>query len=187
MWVWHRGATVVAERMRQILTPLDEFMAKIVSGNIPRVPGTAVFLTRTATGTPPVMARHVAHNRALHEHCFILKVTILPVPWLRGRERLKIKEICPNIWRGEAYFGFMETPDVPTLLENSAALGCTVDIGDITYYIGHEKVVHREDGKGLPLWQEKIFSIMERNSVHYGDVLGLPNDQVIEIGRQIAI
>ena len=187
MWIWHRGATVVAERMREILTPLDQFMAQIESGNIPRVPGTAVFLTRTATGTPPVMARHVAHNRALREHCFILKVTILPVPWLRDRERLQLKEICPNIWRGEAFYGFMENADVPALLEGSKALGCVVDVDDVTYYIGQEKVVHREDGKGLPLWQEVVFGIMERNSVHYGDVLRLPSDNVIEIGRQIAI
>ncbi len=49
---------------------------------IPRVPGTAVFLTRTERDTPPVMVWHVKHNRALHEHLFVLRVEILSVPWV---------------------------------------------------------------------------------------------------------
>ena len=53
---------------------------------IPRVPGTAVFLTRTERDTPPVMVWHVKHNRALHEHLFVLRVEILPVPWVASAQ-----------------------------------------------------------------------------------------------------
>src|SRR6202043_3790347 len=47
MWIWHRGAAAVAMRMREALIPVPEFMAGIAAKNIPRVPGSAVFLTRT--------------------------------------------------------------------------------------------------------------------------------------------
>ncbi|MGH6680640.1 MAG: KUP/HAK/KT family potassium transporter [Bradyrhizobium sp.] len=57
----------------------------------------------------------------------------------------------------------------------------------LTYYVGHETVIGREDGKGLPGWQEQIFAAMERNSQHVSDFFRLPNDQVVEIGRQVAI
>ena len=40
---------------------------------------------------------------------------------------------------------------------------------------------------GLPGWQEQIFAVMERNAVHVSDFFSLPNDQVVEIGRQIPI
>src|SRR5260370_21677946 len=51
MWIWHRGAAAVAVRVREALIPVPEFMARIVEKKIPRVPGTAVFLTRTERDT----------------------------------------------------------------------------------------------------------------------------------------
>ena len=188
MMVWHRGATVVAARMREQLTPIGTFMAQIASGQIARVPGTAVFLTRTNKDTPPVMAWQVRYNKALHAEVFILHIKILPVPWLKDdQERLTLTAMAPDVWRGEARYGFMERPDVPALLESCKARGCAVDLDDVTYYIAHETVVHRDDGHGLPHWEEMLFGLMERNTVHYADFLKLPDDQVVEIGRHIAI
>ena len=186
MAVWHRGATTVAERMREQLTPIDDFMAQIKAGRIARVPGTAVFVTRTNRDTPPVMAWQVKYNKALHKEVFILHVRILPVPWLKD-DRLTLAEMAPDVWRGEARYGFMERPNVPALLESCKARGCAVELDDVTYYLAHETVVHREDGRGIPLWEEMLFGLMERNAVHYADFLKLPDDQVVEIGRHIAI
>jgi len=187
MWIWHRGSAAVAARMHEALIPVPEFMAEIAAKNIPRVPGTAVFPTRTERDTPPVMVWHVKHNRALHEHLFVLRVEILSVPWVASHNRLSIEEVAPNYWRADARFGFMERPHIPELLATSKALGCTIDLADVTYYVGHETVIGREDGKGLPVWQERMFAVMERNAVHVSDFFSLPTDQVVEIGRQIAI
>ena len=187
MWIWHRGAAAVSARMHEALIPVAGFMADIAARKIPRVPGTAVFLTRTERDTPPVMVWHVKHNRALHEHLFVLRVEILSVPWASSGNRMSIGEVAPNYWRAEARFGFMERPHIPELLASSKSLGCTIDLNDVTYYVGHETVVGREDGRGLPAWQERFFAVMERNAVHVSDFFSLPNDQVVEIGRQIAI
>jgi len=162
-------------------------MQRIKAANVPRVPGTAVFLTRTERDTPPVMIWHVKHNRALHEHIFVLRVEIQSIPWVSSSNRLAITELVPNFWRAEARFGFMERPHIPELLADSKSLGCTVDLNDVTYYVGHETVISREDGMGLPAWQERIFAVMERNAVHVSDFFSLPSDQVVEIGRQVAI
>jgi KUP system potassium uptake protein len=187
MWIWHHGAAAISSRMHEALIPVDEFMARLKAANVPRVPGTAVFLTRTERDTPPVMVWHVKHNRALHEHVFVLRVEIQSVPWVSSGKRLTIEEVAPNFWRAEAHFGFMERPHIPELLAASKSLGCTADLNDLTYYVGHETVVGREDGLGLPAWQERFFAVMERNAVHVSDFFSLPNDQVVEIGRQIAI
>src|SRR6202011_892096 len=47
MWIWHRGSAAVAARMHEALIPVPKFMAGIAARKVPRVPGTAVFLTRT--------------------------------------------------------------------------------------------------------------------------------------------
>ena len=187
MWIWHRGSAAISMRMHEALIPVPEFMAKLASRNVPRVPGTAVFLTRTERDTPPVMVWHVRHNRALHEHVFVLRVEIQSVPWVASRNRITLEEVAKNFWRAEARFGFMERPHIPELLMTSKSLGCTIDLSDVTYYVGHETVVGREDGMGLPAWQERFFAVMERNAVHVSDFFSLPNDQVVEIGRQVSI
>ena len=187
MWIWHRGAAAISMRMHETLIPVPEFLARIAAKNIPRVPGTAVFLTRTEKDTPPVMVWHVRHNRALHEHVFVLRVEIVSVPWVSSRNRVTISEVTPNFWRAHARFGFMERPHIPDLLISSESLGCTINLDDVTYYVGHETVVAREDGMGLPAWQERFFAVMERNAVHVSDFFSLPNDQVVEIGRQVSI
>jgi KUP system potassium uptake protein len=177
----------VMERVHESLIPIPDFMTKIRSDNIPRVPGTAVFLTRTTQDTPPVMVWHVKHTRALHEQLLVLRIEILSVPWLASQGRIIVREIVPNFWRVEARYGFMERPDVPELLLASVSNGCTVNLSDVTYYIGRDTVLRREDGKGLPGWQEAVFAMMERNAAHVSDFFKLPGDQVVEIGRLISI
>jgi KUP system potassium uptake protein len=187
MWIWHRGAAAVTSRIHEALIPVGEFMDRIKAANVPRVPGSAVFLTRTERDVPPVMVWHVKHNRALHEHLFVLRVEIHSVPWISSGKRMTIEEVAPDFWRGHAHFGFMERPHIPELLAAGKSLGCTIDLADVTYYVGHETVIAREDNTGLPVWQEMFFAVMERNAVHVGDFFSLPSDQVVEIGRQIAI
>ncbi len=187
MWIWHRGWAAVMDRVGKSLVPVPQFMQEVKARGIPRVPGTAVFLTRTEQGTPPVMQWHVKHNRALHEHLLVLRVEILPIPRVASGNRMTVEQVAPNFWRAEARFGFMERPHIPELLATGKSLGCTVDLDDVTYYVGHETVIGREDGKGLPAWQEGLFAVMERNAVHVSDFFSLPNDQVVEIGRQISI
>lgn len=58
----------------------------------------------------------------------------------------------PGFWRATAHYGFMERPDIPLLLAKARELGCPVDPADASYYIGHDTVVGREEGYGLPGW-----------------------------------
>jgi KUP system potassium uptake protein len=62
-----------------------------------------------------------------------------------------------------------------------------VSLDDVTYYVGHETIVHRDDRQALPHWLEGLFAFMQRNSVHVSDFFRLPADAVVEIGRQISI
>jgi KUP system potassium uptake protein len=187
MLVWHRGARAVAVRLQETAMPIATFMARITEGRIARVPGTAVFLTRTERDAPPVMVWHVKHNRALHERLFVLTVTTESVPWLDDGDRLKFEEVAPRFWRAKARFGFMERPDIPALLRTAHAGGCGLDLSDVTYYVGHETIVPTDDAKGLPRWLEALYALMQRNSLHVSDYFKLPPDAVVELGREIAI
>jgi len=118
---------------------------------------------------------------------FIFSIATELVPFVDEDERLTLKEILPGMWRARARYGFMEHPDVPALVQKARAAGCDVDTSDVTYFVGHETVVRREDGKGLPRWVEAIFAFLQRNSVHITDYFRMPPDTVVEIGREIVI
>jgi KUP system potassium uptake protein len=187
MWVWHLGSQAEWARIQDYLMPIDELLRQLDEEHIPRVPGTAVFLTRTQKDAPPVLVWHLKHNRALHERVFILTTLVEPVPRVHQGERLKVDELGPRMWRATARFGFMERPDIPALLRQANALGCTLKLDDVTYYVGHETVIHRRDGKGLPHFVETVFAYLQRNSTHVSDYFRLPPDAVVELGREIAI
>ena len=187
MLIWHTGARAVSARLQETVEPIATFMARIAEGRIPRVPGTAVFLTRTERDAPPVMVWHLKHNRALHERLFVLTVRTEAVPWIADATRVTFEEIAPRLWRATARYGFMERPDIPALLRTARAGGCGVGLADVTYYVGHETVVPSDSEKGLPRWLEALFAAMQRNSVHVSDYFKLPRDAVVEIGREIAI
>jgi len=187
MQIWHAGTIAVHERIASALTPLDDFVARLEKDNIPRVPGTAVFLTRAQSETPPVLEWYVKHARALHKHVFILCVLTDPTPWSRYVERLKMEHFKHGFTRGISHFGFMERPDVPDLLREAVLDGCKLDLEDVTFFVGHETIIPRGPGMGMPRPIEAAYAFMQRNAAHATEYFRLPHNAVVEIGREIAI
>ncbi len=187
MWIWHRGTSAVRARVMADEVPLKEFVETIRSPDIARVPGSAVFLTRADSETPPVLVWHVRKNRSLHEYVLILKLVVTPSPRTKSSERLHIERITDKLWRIEASHGFMERPNVLAILDDCRTKGVGMKREDVTFYVGRETIVPREGRGGIPHWQEAIFAAMARNSLRITDVLKLPHNQVVEIGREVAI
>ena len=187
MWVWHRGSGAVVARLFESPVPIADFVAETLAADPPRVRGTAVFLTRQDKNAPPVLTWHLAHNKALHEHVLILTVMTRNVPYTASGTRFDVRKIAPGVWQADATFGFMDYPDIPALIAGAGDHGCDIGFDDVTYYVGHATIVPRRDGRGLPGWQVALYAAMARNSCHVGDILALPQEQTVELGRQVAI
>jgi KUP system potassium uptake protein len=187
MYVWHKGTAAVAARLSEAVQPIATVMEQVARDQVPRVPGTAVFLTRTERDAPPAMLWHLKHSRALHRQVVIVNVQTGSVPWVAEDRRLQVEQIATEVWRLRSRFGFMERPDLPALLRQAQEVGCAVDLSDVTYFVGHETVVPSEDRGGLPRWMEIGFAFLQRNSTHVTDYFRLPVDNVVEIGREVAV
>ena len=187
MWIWHRGTSAVRARVIADEVPLKKFIETIGAHDVARVPGSAVFLTRADSETPPVLVWHVRKNRSLHEYVLILKLVVTSSPRTKPSERLQIERVADKFWRIEARHGFMERPNVLAVLDDCRTKGVEINREDVTFYVGHETIIPREGRRGIPRWQEAIFAAMARNSVRITDVLKLPHNQVVEIGREVAI
>ena len=187
MDIWHNGTVAVAKVLRSQAVPVDTYMADLAARGVARVPGTAVFLTRTSTDTPPVLRWHVRQNRALQRDVVALTVTIAAVPRIEPERRVTVERLGPDFWRLTAKFGFMERPDIPALLQHAREKGCTMPLDDVTYYVGRETVMRRATKPRVAAIFEKWFAFMLRNSAHVSEFLSVPSDQIVEIGRLVEI
>ena len=187
MLVWQKGNAAVQKQADEMEIPISDIVARIASGDIPRVSGTAVFLARLTRDVPPIVVWYLRHIRSLHGSIVIVNVVTELVPYVAAEDRVDVHEIAPRAWRAHAHFGFMEQPDIPALLQHVQAKGYPLDSTNVTYFIGHERVVPREDGKGLPRLVQSTFAFLLRNSSEAVEYFRLPRDMVVEIGRQFAI
>jgi KUP system potassium uptake protein len=187
MLVWQKGSAAVQKQVDEMQIPITNIVAQLASGNIPRVPGTAVFVARLTRDVPPIVVWHLRHIRSLHGSIVIVNVVTELVPYVAAEDRVDVREIAPQVWRAHAHFGFMEQPDLPALLQRAKARGYPVDPSNVTYFIGRESVVPRDDGKGLPPIVQSTFAFLLRNSSEAIEYFRLPRDMVFEIGRQFAI
>ncbi len=188
MYIWHRGMEAVSWRIAGSSLPLVDFCANLQKNNIARVPGTAVFLTRAQSATPPIIAWHVRTNRSIHQQVIAVTVIMESRSYIASAQRVSVEEVWPGFWRVIAHYGFMQRPSLPALAKVVQQKDPRIDLSDVVYYIGTETVVPSNDRKSaMPRWQEAIFAAMDRNAAHLSDFLQLPPDQVVEIGRQIPI
>ncbi|CAM2753726.1 KUP system potassium uptake protein [Legionella steigerwaltii] len=187
MLIWHIGTRAVSERLSQVVRPINAFMTQIAEEQIARVPGTAVFLTRTSQDAPSVLIWHVRQNRALQKNVFILKVETKSIPWVKSTDRIILNEIYPNVWRVVASYGFMEHPNIPRVLRQVISKNNLV-LDDIIYYVGHATIISRaKGGNRLPTWIGKLYAFMQRNALHESEYFQLSPDAVVEIGRQVDV
>src|SRR5690606_8918195 len=72
MTTWRRGRQELAIVFTEATLPIEIFLADLAAGSVHRVPGTAVFMTSTPRGVPPVLLHHVKHNKILHDQVVLL-------------------------------------------------------------------------------------------------------------------
>jgi KUP system potassium uptake protein len=187
MLVWQNGNAAVQKQADEMQIPIGDIVTRINSGEVRRVPGTAVFVARLTRDVPPLVVWHLRHIRSLHDSIVIVNVVTELTPYVADEKRTEVREIAPRMWRVHAHYGFMEQPDLPALLQRAHDRGYPVDPANVTYFVGRETVVPREDGKGLPRLVQSTFAFLLRNSSEAIEYFHLPRDMVVEIGRQFAI
>lgn len=187
MTTWRRGTDALQRRLSALTEKRSSFVARLKEGRIPRVPGTAVFLSRNPLPVPPLLVRHVNDLGALAESVVTLTVRFERVPRIADAERLKVEAVGEGIWNVTVRFGFVEIPNLPRALEAARGHGCEIDIEHAIYFGGHDEVVRSPRDRLLPGWRRVMFAFMYRNAVHTVDRFDLPRDRFLELGRQLEL
>lgn len=181
---WRRGRQLLFQRIRDRMVPLEDFFELMVIERTARVPGTAVYLTGSDSGTPPALLQGFLHMRAVHEHVVLLTIVTEKRARVAPEGRVRVEELPNGFRRAVATYGFMETPDVPTLLERPELKEYSIDY--VTFFLGRETVLPTQN-PGMALWRERLFAFLTRNAQPATAFFGIPPSRVMEIGAQIEI
>ena len=189
MTTWRRGIALIRARSGEKILAPRLFLEQLAAGKIPRVPGTAVFLTRIREPISPAMVLHVAQFCALQQSVATLTVEFEERPRVPRAERVTVHCYEGGVWHIIARFGFVEIPSLPAALALAHEKGCPILPGEALFIGGRDDVVRdRTPGRPrLPVWRRLLFGFMYRNAVHLADRFDLPQDRFVQIGRPVAL
>ena len=183
MTTWRRGTFVLARMLTRRSIPLERFLTEMERRRPVRVPGTAVFLTAHTSGTPEVLVHHLRHNKALHEQVIFLSVVVDDIPEVPEHERVKVEPQSLGFYRVMARYGFMETPNVATVVAHCCRELDSAQDG-VSYYLGRPTLI-ASGGTRMKKWRKLLFVFLARNARPATQFFGIPPDQVVELGMQV--
>jgi KUP system potassium uptake protein len=187
MVTWWRGRRELAQIIDEGAIPTELFIADLELSPLPRVDGTAVFMSSSPDRVPNVVLHHVKHNRVLHREVVLFSVVTEPVPWVAGARVLEHEALGHGLHRVVARVGFMQSPDVPALIARCAEAGdITAKPMTTTYYLGRQTLLVSGRTR-MARWRKSLFSFLSRNSSSPTAFFNLPPNRVVELGLQIEI
>ena len=181
---WRTGRRLLVAQLREAALPVELFLHGL--RDVPRVPGTAVFLTSNAEGAPPALLHNLKHNKVVHETVILLTVHTVDYPGTQGSERLVLSELGQGFHRAEMYFGYRDDQNVPQTLAELAPATLPLDPMQTSYFLSRETLLPARR-PGMLLWREHLFAWMVRNAATPLRTFHLPPNRVVELGQQITI
>ena len=189
MLTWKRGRALLMQRLTDGTMPISLFLDGVEKSKVHRVAGTAVFMTGSDDGVPPVLLHHLKHNKVLHERVLLVSVKTADVPETSAGERVRVTALGHGFWRVVASYGFMQSPNVPQVLEVVDQMGIRCKPMETSYFLGRERLIPVAAKAGdrivLSRWRKIVFAIMARNARSATEFFNIPPNRVVELGTQI--
>jgi KUP system potassium uptake protein len=136
----------------------------------------------------------------LHEKVMLMSIVTEEIPQVGAGDRVQCRELGQGFYQVIAHYGFMETPDVPAILQALGRSGAdgrpvSVSLTSTTFYLGRETLIatdgRRRELAALPSvgrmarWRKRLFIVMTRNAQSATAFFSLPPNRVVELGAQI--
>jgi KUP system potassium uptake protein len=186
MTTWKKGRRLLGEHLSASLLPVEIFFQGIRSSRALRVKGTAVFMSGNLQGTPLALLHNLKHNKVLHERVLLLTLVTMDEPHVGGTDRVQVEPLTEGFWRVVVRVGFMEKPDVPTILESCSAHGLPVKLEETTFFLSRETILATKL-PGMAVWREHLFAFLSRNAQSATLFFALPANRVVELGMQVEL
>jgi KUP system potassium uptake protein len=184
MTTWRRGRQILNDKLAADALNVDLFLESVRKKPPTRVPGTAIYMSRTVEGTPIALLHNLKHNKVLHRKVVFLTILTEEVPHVSRKQRIAVEALGEGFFRIVMRYGFMEDPNVPQELAGVKHEELDFQPGDTTYFLGKETLFATKH-PGMAIWRERLFGVMTRNARSATSFFRLPPNRVVELGAQI--
>lgn len=188
MLTWSRGQELLKADLTSRAVPKDRICAELGSGLIRRTPGTAVFLTKTEAGLPPILCEFVAKTHSAAETVVIMNLRTTRLPFLHRKDNIAVEDLGDGFFRVNARYGYKQPQRIMAAIEEARRLGVTMGKAhDSTIVVGHETLTRK--AKGSAMWRISAiaFTWMLRNGATADQFFCIPKGQVLEVGIQVEV
>ncbi|MCU0898670.1 MAG: potassium transporter Kup [Burkholderiales bacterium] len=182
---WKRATGVIRAEEARHRVPIKGFFELL--GDVPRVQGTAIYLSSDSGAVPTTLLHNLKHNKILHERILFISIVTEDVPRIADLERTEVEVLEPKrLFRVKLHYGFMEDPDVLRGLQLLERHGLKFELMDTTFFLGKSTIAPAKK-RGLFTWRRTLFRWMQRNSPSAAEYFRLPPDRVIELGTRVTV
>jgi KUP system potassium uptake protein len=186
MLTWRDGRTLLAKRNEDSRMPIEVILKDIQRYRLVRTPGTGAFLSVSPFGTPITLLHLLKHTESLPQRVVLMSVASANTPYVAREDRLSISDLGQGFHRLIATYGFMETPNVPDILEIATEQGLELDAFSTTFYVNRETLL--STGKAeMASWRKGLFAFLSRNAWNVTTYFGIPPNRVVELGSQVEL
>ncbi len=184
MSTWRDGRTALARKLERDTLPLKAFIAQV--HNKDRVAGSAVYMTSRVDVVPVPLLHNLKHNKVLHERIVLLHVVTENIPRVTPDKRVEVVHLGYNFHSVVAYYGFMEQPSVPRVLDRCSSKDLPFNMMDTSFFVGRVKIMPERKSRFGAI-RCKVFEAMHRNALAATEFFRIPPNRVVELGGQVEI
>jgi KUP system potassium uptake protein len=178
--VWRKGNQALKNYQSYSQENIQDYLKSYLKQYSTRIPGCAIFMSRSSNKIPHSLAIHLKHNKFLHEKLLCLSIATEEVPKVSLENKFVSHEILPNIFCVQASFGFHEIPD----------------LNQVIAWLKNENFLKKEEkmsvflGKSWPFpskggylrgFSENIYIFLARNAFPAYEFFKIDNNDMVEL------
>lgn len=186
IWIWHKGNTALLSQQINYSISLKDYIMNYDKLVPQKIPGTAIFLTRTNKNPPNSFMIHLKHNKYMYEKTLFVTIDVVNTPKASKSNRFSIEPVGDHSYVIVAKFGFKEIPDLHKIINWAMEEKVLNQSDEITIYLTRGQATATKS-KRLTGFGEKLYVFLSKNALSANEFYKVPDEAVVEFSVRYKI
>lgn len=187
MLTWRRGQQLVQKELERQEVSTQSFIEELEKHPPLHSQGAIIYLVRDTSEIPLSLLNEFKTYKTIHENIFLLHVNQCHRPYMLDEPHGRLEILKKGLYVIHACYGFMEVPDIKTLVRHLLKENeFDIDPEKVSYILTKE-IITPTKKPGLPKWAKFIYGFLLRNATRITQYFNINPKQVVEVNTQVEI